>query len=136
MFGLEEGWLYVGVVLDLFSRKIIGLIMGDKLETKLVTKALEQAICHRGLHEGLLHHSDRGSQYTSKEFKELSLMSGIKLSMSAKGHCYDHAVVESFFHTLKTEEVYLCHYRTTDEAKHSIFEYIEVFYNRKRLHST
>jgi len=132
----EEGWLYVAVVLDLFSRKVIGLSMGDSLVAELVTKALKQALCRREVKEGLLHHSDRGSQYTSKEFIELANAQGIKLSMSGKGHCYDNAVAESFFHTLKTEHTNLCRYRIREEAKNSIFEYIEVFYNRQRLHST
>ena len=83
-----------------------------------------------------MHHSDRGCQYRSKEFIEFCNKQGIKLSMSAKGHCYDNAVVESFFHTLKTEHTYLCNYKIREEAKNSIFEYIEVFYNRQRLHST
>lgn len=132
----EEGWLYVASILDLFSRKVVGLSMGEKLETKLVTGALNQALHHRSPEEGLIHHSDRGSQYTSAEFKEFTKRHGICLSMSAKGHCYDNAVAESFFHTLKTEEVHLKHYRTREEAKLSVFEYIEVFYNRERLHST
>jgi len=132
----QEGWLYVAVVMDLFSRKIVGLSMGDRLETDLVLKALKQALFHRNIKEGLMHHSDRGSQYTSEEFKELASMHGIKLSMSAKGCCYDNAVAESFFHTLKTEHIHLCGYKIREEAKNSIFEYIEVFYNRKRLHST
>ena len=83
-----------------------------------------------------MHHSDKGCQYTSREFKELADKSGIKLSMSGKGNCYDNAVAESFFHTLKTEHTNFCKYRIREEAKNSIFEYIEVFYNRKRLHST
>lgn len=132
----EEGWLYVASVMDLFSRKIVGLNMGDRLETKLVTGALKQALYRRMPKEGLMHHSDRGSQYTSAEFKELTQMHGIRLSMSAKGHCYDNAVAESFFHTLKTEETHLKRYRTREEAKLGIFEYVEVFYNRERLHST
>lgn len=132
----QEGWLYVAVVMDLFSRKVVGLSMGDRLETDLVTSALKQALYERNVHKGLMHHSDRGCQYTSKEFKELTYRHGIKLSMSAKGRCYDNAVAESFFHTLKTEEIHLCNYRIREEAKSSIFEYIEVFYNRKRLHST
>lgn len=103
----EDGWLYVGVVLDLFSRRVIGLSMGDSLETSLVVKALNQALCHRSLEGELVHHSDRGCQYTSKEFRELAKRNGIKLSMSGKGHCYDNAVAESFFHTLKTEHIYL-----------------------------
>jgi putative transposase len=131
----QEGWLYVAVVMDLFSRKVIGLGMGDRLETDLIMKALKQALYNRNIGQNLIHHSDRGCQYTSKEFQELAHRHGIKLSMSAKGRCYDNAVAESFFHTLKTEETHLCNYRIREEAKNSIFEYIEVFYNRKRLHS-
>lgn len=131
-----EGWLYVAAVLDLFSRKVVGLSMGSRLETSLVTKALNQALHLRCMNEGLMHHSDRGCQYTSFEFRELAKRHDIKLSMSGKGCCYDNAVAESFFHTLKTEEVNLRKYRIREEAKASIFEYIEVFYNRERLHST
>jgi len=132
----QEGWLYVAIVMDLFSRKIVGLYMGDRLQTELVSKALEQAIVHRGIKDELMHHSDRGSQYTSKEFKELTAKYGIRLSMSGKGHCYDNAVAESFFHTLKTEHTNFHKYKIREEAKNSIFEYIEVFYNRQRAHST
>lgn len=132
----EEGWLYVAIVMDLFSRKIVGLSMGERLHTDLVSNALKQAIFSRGVKEGLMHHSDRGCQYTSKEFNELSSRHGIKLSMSGKGHCYDNAVAESFFHTLKTEHTKFYKYRIREEAKNSIFEYIEVFYNRQRAHST
>ena len=132
----QEGWLYVAIVMDLFSRKVVGLSMGDRLQTDLVTKALKQALHHREIQKELMHHSDKGCQYTSREFKELADKSGIKLSMSGKGNCYDNAVAESFFHTLKTEHTNFCKYRIREEAKSSIFEYIEVFYNRKRLHST
>jgi putative transposase len=132
----REGWLYVAIVMDLFSRKVIGLSMGDKLETGLIMNALKQALYRRGIIGGLMHHSDRGTQYTSKEFRELVDRHGIKLSMSAKGYCYDNAVAESFFHTLKTEHTYHCDYKIREEAKNSIFEYVEVFYNRIRLHST
>lgn len=132
----QEGWLYVAIVMDLFSRKIVGLSMGDSLKTELVTKALQQAIKQRKVNEDLLHHSDKGCQYTSKEFKELVDNHKIKLSMSGTGHCFDNAVAESFFHTLKTEHTNFCNYRIREEAKNSIFEYVEVFYNRKRLHST
>ena len=131
----REGWLYVAIRLDLFSRKIVGMNMGESLETSLVAKALKQAICHRGINTDLTHHSDRGCQYTSKEFKELTTQYGIRLSMSAKGKCYDNAVAESFFHTLKTEHTNHCDFKTRDEARSSIFEYVEVFYNRERLHS-
>lgn len=132
----QEGWLYVAIVMDLFSRKVVGLSMGDKLQTNLVTRALNQAILHRDTKKGLMHHSDKGCQYTSKEFKELTEKYGIKLSMSGTGNCYDNAVAESFFHTLKTEHTNFCNYRIREEAKNSIFDYIETFYNQKRLHST
>jgi transposase InsO family protein len=132
----QEGWLYVAVILDLFSRKIVGLSMGDNLHTDLIIKALKQALWHRNIKGELMHHSDRGCQYTSADFQELTTRHGIKLSMSAKGHCYDNAVAESFFHTLKTEHTDLCKYKIREEAKASIFEYIEVFYNRQRMHST
>lgn len=133
-----EGWLYVAVVLDLFSRKVVGLSMGASLSTELVTKALKQALYRRGVivNKRLMHHCDRGCQYTSKEFREIAVRHGIELSMSAKGHCYDNAVAESFFQTLKTEETHLKHYRTREEGPSAIFEYVEVFYNRQRLYST
>jgi len=131
----QEGWLYLAAILDLFSRKVVGLSMGESLETSLITKALKQALRHRKPKRALMHHSDRGCQYTSKEFKELTQKYGINLSMSAKGRCYDNAVAESFFHTLKTEHTKHCNFRNREEAKTSIFEYVEVFYNRKRLHS-
>lgn len=133
--GTEEGWLYLAIVMDLFSRRIVGLSMGDRLETELVSQALRQGLTHRGIKNELMHHSDRGCQYTSKEFRELTAKHGIKLSMSGKGNCYDNAVAESFFHTLKTEHTNFHRYRIREEAKSSIFEYIEVFYNRQRSHS-
>jgi putative transposase len=112
--------------------------MGASLSTELVTKALKQALYHRGVlvNKRLMHHLDRGCQYTSKEFRELAAAYGIELSMSAKGHCYDNAIAESFFHTLKTEETHLKRYRTREEGQSAIFKYIEVFYSRQRLHST
>lgn len=132
----EEGWLYLAIVMDLFSRRIVGLSMGDRLETRLVSQALKQGLIHRDIKNDLMHHSDRGCQYTSQEFRELTARHGIKLSMSGKGNCYDNAVAESFFHTLKTEHTNFYRYRIREEAKSSIFEYIEVFYNRQRSHST
>lgn len=132
----EEGWLYVSISLDLFSRKVVGLGMGDSLETALVVKTLDQAFLHRKPECGLMHHSDRGCQYTSNDFKALMEKHQVLLSMSGRGHCYDNAVAESFFHTLKTEHTSFYKYRTREEAMNSIFEYIEVFYNRQRLHST
>jgi transposase InsO family protein len=132
----EEGWLYVATVMDLFSRKIVGLGMGDEIATGLIKRALKQATCHRGPKPGLILHSDRGSQYTSNEYKVITEIQGFRLSMSAKGYCYDNAAMESFFHTLKTEHTYFHKYKTREEAARSIFEYIEVFYNRQRMHST
>jgi transposase InsO family protein len=132
----EEGWLYVAAVLDLFSRRIIGLAMSALMTTDIVASALEQAIIHRKPTEELLHHSDRGCQYTSEYFQNLLKIHGITASMSSTGNCYDNAAMESFFHTLETEHIYFEHYRTREEAKRSIFEYIEVFYNRQRRHST
>jgi len=131
----REGWLYVSCTIDLFSRKVVGLSMGDRLTTDLVEKTMGQAVWQRTPDRGLLHHSDRGCQYTSVPFERLAKKHGIILSMSGKGNCYDNAVMESFFHTLKTEHVHLHQFWTREEAKSSIFEYVEVFYNRKRAHS-
>ena len=131
-----EGWLYVAAVLDLYSRKIIGLAMGERITTQLVTIAMKQALLHRRPLPGLLHHSDKGCQYTSQAFQELLKSHNITVSMSGTGNCYDNAVMKSFFHTLKTEHVHFEHYLTREQAKLSIFEYIEVFYNRQRIHST
>lgn len=132
----QEGWLYVATVLDLFSRRIVGLAMSDRMTDELVMTALQQALHHRQPDTQLTHHSDRGSQYTSKEFRELLKKYCIIASMSGRGNCYDNAAMESFYHTLKTEHVYFEHYKTREEAKLSIFEYVEVFYNRQRRHST
>lgn len=132
----KEGWLYVAAVMDLFSRRIVGLAMGDRMKDDLVMAALQQAFMHRQPAVGLIHHSDRGSQYSSKDFKDLLVKYCIVASMSGSGNCYDNAAMESFFHTLKTEHVYFECYESRDQAKRSIFEYVEVFYNRKRLHST
>lgn len=131
-----EGWLYVAVVLDLFSRKIVGFSMSNRMQTDLVKRALQQAVMNRNPGSGLIHHSDRGSQYTSEDFKKTAQQYGIILSMSGKGNCYDNAVIESFFHSLKTEHANFCTFKTKEEAMDSLFEYIEVFYNKKRSHST
>jgi transposase InsO family protein len=131
-----EGWLYVAAVLDLFSRKIIGLAMNERMTADLVSAALAQALVHRKPQPGLIHHSDKGCQYTSHQFQELLKKHNMTVSMSSTGNCFDNAAMESFFHTLKTEHIYFEHYKTRSEAKLSIFEYIEVFYNRQRLHST
>lgn len=132
----QEGWLYVAAIMDLFSRRIVGLGMGDRIDAELIKRAFAQAVCHRSPQPGLILHSDRGSQYTSQEYKLATKALGTNLSMSATGYCYDNAAMESFFHTLKTEHVYFCKYQTRREAAQSIFEYIEVFYNRQRIHST
>lgn len=132
----KEGWLYVAAIMDLFSRKIVGLGMSDRIDTLLIKRAFAQALCHRRPQAGLILHSDRGSQYASDEYKLAALSEGIKISMSGKGNCYDNAAMESFFGTLKMEHVYFCEYQTRKEAAQSIFEYVEVFYNRQRTHST
>ena len=132
----NEGWLYLSTVQDLCSRKIVGLSMGSYIDTELVIRSLKQAIQHRKPSSGLILHSDRGAQYTSKEHKNFTNKNNLVLSMSAKGNCYDNAVMESFFHTLKTEHVFFRKFKTRKEAIVSIFEYIEVFYNRNRIHST
>jgi transposase InsO family protein len=132
----EEGWLYLAGVLDCFSRKIVGWSMADHLETSLVSEALRMALIHRGSPKGLLHHSDRGVQYASDDYQELLQSHGVTASMSGKGDCWDNAMMESFWATLKTELIHQSRYATREEARAAIFEYIEVFYNRKRLHSS
>lgn len=132
----EAGWLYLATMLDLFSRKIVGWAMGDRITAELVIAAFNQAVWRRKPARGLLLHSDRGSQYASEAFRRALTEHGMIQSMSAKGECYDNAVAESFFHTLKTEYVYFEKFKTRAEAQIEIFEYIEVFYNRIRRHST
>jgi transposase InsO family protein len=132
----DEGWLYLASTMDLYSRMIVGWAMSDSMPASLVECALQMALGLRSPPAGLLHHSDRGVQYAAKDFQDLLEHHGVTCSMSRKGNCWDNAVKESFFHTLKTE---LCdheHYRTRAEARASVFEFIEVFYNRTRLHST
>ena len=131
----KEGWLYLAGVMDLYSRRIVGWAMGSRISRHLVERALWMAICNRGPKPGLLHHSDRGCQYASHDYRKLLERRGIVCSMSRKGNCWDNAVMESFFGTLKTELVYHREYETREEARSDIFDYIEVFYNRKRLHS-
>jgi transposase InsO family protein len=130
-----EGWLYLAVVMDLYSRRIVGWAMRDSLERHLVIAALQMALKMRQPPPGLLHHSDRGSQYASDDYQALLTHHQICCSMSRTSNCYDNAPMESFFGTLKTEWVHHCHYQTKAEAKTDIFEYIEVFYNRVRRHS-
>jgi len=131
----SEGWLYLSAILDLFSRRIVGWGVSEGLTSNLVTDALGRAIWQRKAGKGLLFHSDRGLQYASRACRDTLKKYGMSQSMSGKGNCYDNAVMESFFHTLKTEMVYFERFRTRREAKQSIFDYIEVFYNRQRKHS-
>lgn len=132
----QAGWLYLAVVIDLFSRQVVGWAMADHMKAELVNDALLMAIWKRKPSKGLLWHTDRGSQYASDSHREILKLHGIKQSMSRKGNCWDNAVSESFFHTLKTEMVHHINFRSREEAKQAIFEYIEVFYNRVRMHSS
>lgn len=132
----DEGWLYLAGVLDLFSRKIVGWAMADHMRTDLVSDALRMAIVHRRPGKGMLHHSDRGVQYASEDYQQLLKEHHMDVSMSGRGECWDNACVESFWGTLKTELINHEHYATRESARQAIFEYIEVFYNRKRLHSS
>lgn len=133
----KEGWLYLAAVLDTFSRKIVGWSMQDHMESGLVTDAMKMALAQRrAAGTKLLHHSDRGSQYASDDYQHLLARHGITASMSGRGDCYDNAMMESFFATLKCELVHQQQYATHTQARQSIFEYVEVFYNRKRLHSS
>lgn len=131
----REGWLYLAVLLDLYSRAVIGWAMGPRLTGALTEQALRMALTTRQPTAGLLHHSDRGSQYAARSYQQLLTMHGITASMSRKGNCWDNACVESFFGTLKREPVYQRQYATRSDATQDIFEYIEVFYNRNRRHS-
>lgn len=131
-----EGWLYLAVILDLYSRLVIGWAMGHRLTVELAEQALTMALANRSPRAGLLHHSDRGSQYAARRYQRLLGEHGITSSMSRTGNCWDNACVESFFGTLKRELVYHRRYATRNEATEDIFEYIEVFYNRRRRHST
>lgn len=131
----KEGWLYLAVVIDLLSRKVVGWSMNNRMKTSLVNDALLMAINNRKPSLGLIFHTDRGSQYASDEHKNLLKKYGIIQSMSRRGNCYDNAVAESFFHSLKTELTHHIKFETRSQANQAIFEYIEIFYNRKRLHS-
>jgi transposase InsO family protein len=131
----QEGWLYLAVVIDLYSRKVVGWSMSSRMTAQLVCDALTMAIWLRRPKAGLIHHSDRGSQYASKAFRRLLKAHGIKGSMSRKGDCWDNAVVESFFGSLKQERVHWHHYQTRYEAQQDILDYISMFYNSYRLHS-
>ena len=131
-----EGWLYLAAVIDLFSRRVVGWSMKADMTAQLVTDALMMAIWRRGRPDALLHHSDQGSQYTSEQFQRLMTDHGVTCSMSRSGNCWDNAAMESFFSSLKTERVARKTYRTRDQARADVFDYIERFYNPTRRHST
>lgn len=131
----DEGWLYVAGVMDRWSRRVVGLAMTGHLRTELVSAALHQARTRRQPAHGCLHHSDRGCQYASTEYRRLLAAHGLEASMSRAGNCYDNAAMESFWSTLKSELVHRRTFATRAEARAAIFEYVEVFYNRQRLHS-
>ena len=130
-----EGWLYLATVIDLYSRKVVGWSMDDTMKVSLVNDALTMALTHRKPAKGLIWHTDRGSQYASYSHKDLLQQHGIVQSMSRKGNCWDNAVAESFFKTLKSDLVYKTYFYTKKQAKREIFEYIEFHYNRVRSHS-
>jgi putative transposase len=131
----SQGWLYLAAVMNLYSRKIVGWASRQSMETNLVKEALQQALAVRRPAAGLLHHSDRGSQYASSAYRALLHSSKIIPNMSAQGHCYDNAAMESFWSTLKTEWLHQHNFQTREQARLAIFDYIETFYNPKRLHS-
>jgi putative transposase len=130
-----EGWLYLAVIIDLYSRKVVGWALSSRLTTPLVLEALRMAYWRRKPAQGLIHHSDRGSQYAAHDYQGQLKTFGLIPSMSRKGDCYDNAVVESFFHTLKTELIGDQVYTTREEARRAVIDYIEMFYNSRRLHS-
>ena len=132
----HEGWLYLACVLDLYSRAVIGWAMGPRLTADLAAHALTMALARRRPSVGLLHHSDRGVQYAAHDYQRLLAQAGITCSMSRKGNCWDNACVESFFATLKKELIHDQRYPSREAARQDIFEYIEVFYNRQRRHTT
>ncbi|WP_257463580.1 IS3 family transposase [Archangium lipolyticum] len=134
--GTGQGWLYLAVVMDLFSRKVVGWSMSEHIDRHLVLNALDMALKGRQPPQGLLHHSDRGSQYASTDYQQALAARGIQCSMSRKGNALDNAVVESFFSSLKQELVYTTDFATHEQARLALFEYIEVFYNRQRRHSS
>ena len=131
-----EGWLYLAAILDLFSRRIVGWAMSDRMTSALTLRALRMAIRQRRPRPGLIHHSDQGSQYTDKDYQAVLTVHGIQASMNSVGTWYDNAPMESFFGTLKSERVHHAVYRSRDEASPDVFYYIEGFYNRSRLHSS
>lgn len=132
----RAGWVYLAVILDLYSRRVIGWAMSPRPDQQVALTALQMALTHRRPRPGLIHHTDQGATYTSGAYQRHLVQTGLVASMSRKGNCYDNAVVESFFSTLKNELVHERDYHTREEAQAEVFEFIEVFYNRQRLHQT
>jgi len=130
-----EGWLYLAVIIDLFSRRVVGWSLSESINRQLVMDALQMGVWRRRPSPGLVFHSDRGSQYCSRDFQEMLRSNKMISSMSRKGNCWDNAVAESFFGSLKSEQVYFTRYKTREEAKRDIVDYIEMFYNSNRRHS-
>jgi putative transposase len=131
-----EGWLYLATVIDVYSRAVIGWSLQETMTAELVCNALLMALWRRGFPKDVIVHSDRGSQYCSDSYQQLIKQYQLKCSMSRKGNCWDNAIAESFFHTLKVELIYETHYQTKEETKQNIFQYVEVYYNRQRRHSS
>jgi transposase InsO family protein len=131
-----QGWLYLAVIIDLFSRRVVGWSMSERIDRKLALDALHMALAQRRPARGLIHHSDRGSQYASGDYQQLLAKHGLRGSMSRRGDCWDNAVAESFFASLKLELVYQVQWRSRTAARTAIFEYLELFYNRRRRHSS
>ena len=129
----DEGWLYLAGHKDLFTHEIVGYAMGERMTKNLITQSLFRAVAAKRPAKGLIHHSDRGSQYCSVEYRQLLEHYGVQVSMSGKGNCYDNAPMESFWGMLKQELIYQCHFKTRHEARQAITEYIEVYYNRQRI---
>lgn len=132
----DEGWLYLAVVIDLYSRQVVGWAMSERMKAALVCDALTMSLFRRGMPRGVIVHSDRGSQYCSNRFQHLLVRHGLRCSMSKRGDCYDNACAESFFHSLKVELTHGERYATREQARHEVFEYIETYYNLVRRHST
>ena len=131
----QQGWLYLAVVIDLYSRRVIGWAVSDRLKKGLPIRALKMAIAHRKPQAGCIHHSDRGSQYASHDYRDLLTKHGFRISMSGKGNCYDNAIVEAFFKTIKAELIWRHIWPTRQSAHQDIFKYINGFYNPRRRHS-
>lgn len=135
-FWTQSGWIHLAIVMDLYSRKIVGWSMGNRVDKELSQSALKMAILNREPSQNLMHHSDQGVEYTNRDYQKLLKHNKMNISMSRRANCYDNAVAESFFKTIKSELTRNQKFTTLDEARSAIFEYIEVFYNRKRMHST